>query len=52
MPTGIGASVAVSPLGEVIEQLGAEPGLLVVDVDPQQALDAREALPVLANRRF
>ena len=52
VPTGIGASVAVSPLGEVIEQLGAEPGLLVVDVDPQQALDAREALPVLANRRF
>ena len=51
-PTGIGASVAVSPLGEVLEQLGERPGMLIVDVDPQQAFDAREALPVLANRRF
>jgi predicted amidohydrolase len=51
-PTGIGGSVAVSPLGEVIGQLDDKPGLLVVDVDPQQAIQAREALPVLANRRF
>jgi predicted amidohydrolase len=51
-PTGIGGSVAVSPLGEVIAQLDAKPGLLVVDVDPQQVLDVRAALPVLANRRF
>ena len=36
-PTGIGGSVAVSPLGEVIAQLDEKPGLLVVDVDPQQA---------------
>lgn len=51
-PTGVGGSVAVSPLGEVIDQLGEAPGLLIVDVDPQQSLDARGALPVLANRRF
>jgi deaminated glutathione amidase len=51
-PTGIGGSVAVSPLGEVIAQLDGKPDLLVVDVDPQQAVDARVALPVLANRRF
>jgi predicted amidohydrolase len=51
-PTGVGGSVAVSPLGAVIDQLGAAPGLLVVDVDPQQAADARESIPVLANRRF
>ncbi len=51
-PTGIGASVAVSPFGEVIAQLDERPGLLVVEVDPQQAIDARAELPVLANRRF
>lgn len=51
-PTGIGGSIAVSPLGEVIDQLGNKPGLLVVDIDPAAAMQAREALPVLANRRF
>jgi predicted amidohydrolase len=51
-PTGIGGSVAVSPLGEVIAQLDDKPGLLLVDVDPQQAIDVRHDLPVLANRRF
>ena len=52
-PTGIGGSVAVSPLGEVIAQLDEKPGLLVVDVDPQQAdRRPRAELPVLANRRF
>ena len=51
-PTGIGGSVAVSPLGEVIAQLGDKPDLLLVDVDPQQAIDVRHELPVLANRRF
>jgi predicted amidohydrolase len=51
-PTGIGGSIAVSPLGTVIEQLEREPGLLVVDVDPAEADRVREELPVLANRRF
>ena len=32
-PTGVGYSVAVSPRGEVFESLGAEPGLLVADLD-------------------
>ena len=51
-PSGIGASVAVSPTGQVLGQLDDKPGLLVVDVDPQRAAQARAALPVLANRRF
>jgi len=51
-PTGIGGSVAVSPLGEVIAELDDKPDLLVVDVDPQQAVEARASLPVLVNRRF
>jgi predicted amidohydrolase len=51
-PTGIGGSVAVSPLGEVIQQLDREPGLLVVDLDVEEVTKVREQLPVLANRRF
>jgi len=51
-PTGIGGSVAVSPLGEVIEQLDREPGLLVADIDPGDVAKVREQLPVLVNRRF
>lgn len=51
-PTGIGASVVASPFGEVVAQLGAEPGLLVTDVDLEQVRAARAAIPVLANRRF
>jgi len=50
-PTGIGHSLVVSPLGAVIDSLGAEPGLLVVELDPAAVAAARRALPVLANRR-
>ena len=51
-PTGIGASAVAGPLGEFVDQLGAEPGLLVVDVDPGEVDAARKVVPVLANRRF
>lgn len=51
-PTGIGYSVAVSPLGEIRGQLGPEPGLLVVDIDPGEVAEARKIVPVLANRKF
>lgn len=51
-PTGIGASAVVGPLGAVQEQLGAEPGLLVADLDLDQVEQARASVPVLANRRF
>jgi len=51
-PTGIGGSVAVSPLGEVIAQLQDRPDLLIVDVEPDEIADIRAAVPVLANRRF
>ncbi|WP_326596407.1 carbon-nitrogen hydrolase family protein [Streptomyces sp. NBC_01803] len=50
-PTGIGHSMVVSPLGEVRARLGAEPGLLVTDLDPAETDHARRAIPVLANRR-
>lgn len=51
-PRGVGHSLAASPLGRTVDELGAEPGLLVVDADPDQVADARSALPVLANRRL
>ncbi|HEY7482857.1 MAG TPA: carbon-nitrogen hydrolase family protein [Streptosporangiaceae bacterium] len=51
-PGGVGHSMAVSPLGEIRGRLGAEPGLLVVDVDLEEARTARSTLPVLANARF
>jgi predicted amidohydrolase len=51
-PTGIGGSVAVSPLGEVLAQLDEKPDLLLVDIDPDQVTAVRQGLPVLVNRRF
>jgi predicted amidohydrolase len=50
-PTGIGHSMVVSPLGEVRARLGAEPGLLVADVEVGQVAAARSSVPVIANRR-
>ncbi|GAA0910272.1 carbon-nitrogen hydrolase family protein [Pseudonocardia zijingensis] len=51
-PTGIGASAVVGPLGDVRAQLGAEPDLLVTDIDLDEVQEARAVVPVLANRRF
>ena len=51
-PRGVGFSAVVAPNGEVVASLGAEPGLLVVDVDPAAVAAVRRTLPVLANRRF
>lgn len=51
-PTGVGYSLAVSPLGEIRAQLGPEPGLLFVDIDPDEVAEARKIVPVLANRKF
>lgn len=51
-PTGVGHSVVVSPLGEVLAEAGAAPELVVVDVDPGTLAGARERLPVLKTSRF
>jgi predicted amidohydrolase len=44
-------SVFVSPLGEVLDELDAAPGLLYADLDAAVVREARQRLPVLANRR-
>ncbi|OLT15119.1 hydrolase [Pseudonocardia sp. CNS-139] len=51
-PTGIGASLVAGPLGGVVDQLDAGPGLLVADLDLAAVDAARRTVPVLANRRF
>ncbi|WP_354147826.1 carbon-nitrogen hydrolase family protein [Arthrobacter sp. 754] len=50
-PTGVGHSVFVSPLGEVLDELDGAPGLLFADLDAAVVREARQRLPVLANRR-
>jgi deaminated glutathione amidase len=51
-PTGIGYSLVADPFGRVAGSLAGGPDLLVVDVDPAVVDAAREAIPVLANRRL
>jgi deaminated glutathione amidase len=51
-PTGIGYSLVADPTGRVVGALGAEPGVLVVDVDPALVDSTRQVIPVLANRRM
>ncbi len=51
-PTGIGYSTVATPLGRIHDQLDAEPGVLITDVDPAEVEQVRGSLPVLSNRRF
>jgi predicted amidohydrolase len=51
-PTGSGYSAAISPRGEVLEELGPAPGLLLAELDLDQLEEARVAIPVLVNRKF
>ena len=46
---GVGLSAAVGPLGAVRQELGREPGLLLVDLDLEEIAAARAALPVLTH---
>jgi deaminated glutathione amidase len=42
----------ISPQGEVLQSLGAEPGLLMADLDLDLVEQTRAVIPVLANRRI
>ncbi|MDO5661324.1 MAG: nitrilase-related carbon-nitrogen hydrolase [Brachybacterium sp.] len=50
-PRGVGHSAVIGPLGQVHAELGRDPGMLVVDLDPADVAAARETLPVLRHRR-
>ncbi|MCH9666396.1 MAG: carbon-nitrogen hydrolase family protein [Actinomycetia bacterium] len=49
-PTGVGGSVVVSAAGEVLASAGADPQLLVYDVDLEAARKVRETVAVMSNR--
>ncbi len=49
-PTGVGGSVVASPLGEVVATAGADPQLLVTDVDLDAVEPVRDTIAVLRNR--
>jgi deaminated glutathione amidase len=49
-PTGVGGSLVASAVGEVLASAGADPQLLVTDIDPAAAQQARETIAVLRNR--
>ncbi|MGV0740802.1 carbon-nitrogen hydrolase family protein [Mycolicibacterium sp. XJ870] len=49
-PTGVGGSLLASPTGAVLAACGADPQLLVVDLDLDAASRARESIAVLQNR--
>ncbi|MFE0098752.1 carbon-nitrogen hydrolase family protein [Streptomyces sp. NPDC059009] len=51
-PTGVGGSLAVSPLGEIRAELGDGPDFTTIDLDLGEVTRARETVPVLANRRW
>lgn len=51
-PTGIGHSMVAAPDGSVLAAAGADPELLVVDLDLDRVSSVRENIPVLANRRL
>ncbi|WP_418605196.1 carbon-nitrogen hydrolase family protein [Georgenia sp. SUBG003] len=47
-----GRSLAVDPSGDVLAELGEEPGVAVVEVSADKVAAVRERNPSLANRRF
>ncbi len=49
-PTGVGGSLVASAVGEVLASAGADPQLLVSDLDLAAAQKARETIAVLRNR--
>jgi deaminated glutathione amidase len=48
-PTGVGGSLVASPLGEVVSSAGADPQLVVADIDVASVATARETIGVLRN---
>lgn len=49
-PTGVGGSLVASPTGEVVSSAGAEPQMLVADLDLDAGRKLRETIAVMHNR--
>jgi deaminated glutathione amidase len=48
-PTGVGGSLVASPFGEVVASAGADPQLVVADIDVARVAKARDTIAVLRN---
>ncbi|GFG63430.1 hydrolase [Mycobacterium kubicae] len=48
-PTGVGGSLVASPFGEVVASAGAQPQLVIADIDPEKVTTARDSIAVLRN---
>ncbi len=46
-----GHSLVIDPWGEVLLDMGEEPGLGFAEIDPARTADVRARIPVLAHRR-
>lgn len=51
-PAGVGTSLVLDPVGEVLAELGEAPGVAVAELDPGRIAAARRANPALAQRRY
>ena len=49
-PTGVGGSLVASPFGEVVVSAGADPELLIADLDLDRVTTARDSIAVLRNQ--
>jgi predicted amidohydrolase len=48
-PTGVGGSLVASPFGELVASAGADPQLIVADIDVAKVAKARDSIAVLRN---
>lgn len=46
-----GHSIAISPWGEVLVDMGAEPGIALVDLDPREVAQSRKRIAALSHDR-
>ncbi len=51
LPDRIGRSLVVDPMGVIVADGGEDPGLVVVDIDPDRLRRVREQNPALTHRR-
>lgn len=49
-PLGVGGSLVASPLGEVVASAGANPELVVADIEIDEVAKARDSIAVLRNQ--
>ena len=51
-PAGVGTSLVLDPTGDVLAELGEQPGFATADLDPARIAEVRQTNPSLALRRY